>query len=66
MAIALKLQRKSERLMPLSGVFVVFVNKPNTGVLSINLTQGFAGVPKNPAKNPCYNIIFSTILPFSH
>jgi hypothetical protein len=47
-------------------VFVVFVNKPNTGVLSINLTQGFAGVPKNPAKNPCYNIIFSTILPFSH
>ena len=51
MAIALKLLRKSERLMPLSGVFVVFVNKPNTGVLSINLTHGFAGVPKNPAKN---------------
>jgi hypothetical protein len=47
-------------------VFVVFVNKPNTGFLSINLTQGFAGVPKNPAKKPCYNIIFSTILPFSH
>jgi hypothetical protein len=26
MAIALELLRKSERLMPLSGVFVVFVN----------------------------------------